>query len=151
MTIWTPILNGNGAVETSDGLEGHVFISYGISPAGPPPDVWTPLDLTRFGVPRDAVSVDVSGLLVITMGSSPGFSNMCLAFRKPGAENVEIRKHYVFQVVGNTGDGVRSTAATIVTPVNGIIEYGWFWTGNEPGWPSGPAMAANLTFTRWIK
>ncbi len=37
MTIWTPIVNGNGAVETSDGLEGHVFISYGISPVGQPP------------------------------------------------------------------------------------------------------------------
>jgi hypothetical protein len=148
---WASILGGLGGVETSDGLEGNIFLSVGVSPSGPPPDVWVPINLTQFGIPADAVCVDVSGLLIITMGNIPGWSNLCIAFRKPGDASVKIRNDYVFQCVANTGDGMRTNSATVLTPVNGVIEWGWFWSGQQPGWPSGPALAANLSFTRWMK
>lgn len=150
--IWTPILGGLGGVDTSDGMEGHLFFNSGTStPAGPPPDVWTVCDLTTLGIPVDAVAVDVSGLLIITMGSTPGWSNLCMAFRKPGDARVSIRNHYVFQCIANAGDGMRSPCSTVLTPVGGCIEWAWFTTGATLGWPVGAAVAANLSFTRWMK
>lgn len=152
MAIWTPILNDNGAVDTSDGLEGHFFVNAGSStPAGPPPDTWTRIDFTKIGVPADAKCVDVSGVLIITMGGEPGWSNLCVAFRKPGDARVTIRGHYVFQCVANAGDGMRSPCATVLTPVNGCIEWAWFTTGMALGWPTGAAVAANLAVTRWMR
>lgn len=154
MANWTTILGGNGGVETSDGLEGHLFCSYGApgGDVGPPPDTWAEFDLTTIGIPSNVVCVDVSGILIITMGKKPGWSNLCVSFRRPGDANVKIRSHYVFQCIANTDDGMRTNSATVITPVNGRIEWGWWWSGQAPGWPeTGPAYAVNLTFTRWMR
>jgi hypothetical protein len=148
---WKPMLNGMGGVDVSSGLEGHMFLSAGISPYGPPPDTWTLLDLKNHGIPADAVAVDLSGILAITMGNTPGFSNLCVAFRQPGDVAVQIRNNYVFQAVANTSDGIRSTAATVITPVNGLIEWGWFSSGVPLGYPQSACLAVNLGFTRWFK
>jgi hypothetical protein len=152
MPTWISIANGMGAVDVSGGLEGQFFLNKGsTSDAGPPPDQWTPVNLTAFGVPADAKCIDIHGILVITMGNTPGFTNLCVAFRRPGDEAVTIRGHYIFQCVGNTGDGERSGASAVLTPVNGVIEWAWFTTGVQLGWPQFSSVAVNLTVARWFK
>src|SRR5262249_49564769 len=127
VTIWRPILGGNGGVEVSDGLEGHIFVSRGAgSDLGPPPDGWNRLDLTQFGIPADAGCVDISGLLIVTMGTTPGFVNGCVAFKRPSDNVSQIRSRYVMQVVGNSDpslhEGIRTNAATVISPEDGCID-----------------------------
>ena len=148
-----PILSGHGGVDVSDGNEAHVFMMRGTaSDVGPAPDTWTSINLTQFGNPVDAVCVDVQGLLIITMGSTAGFCGLHAAFRRPGDQAVTIRGHYTMQCVANTNDGMRSNAACIVTPVNGVIEWGWFFNGQtQLAWPTFAACGINLTFNRWMR
>lgn len=149
--IWQPILAGLGGVEASDGLEGHVFLNYGSgNDVGPPPDVWQMVDVLPFGIPRDAACIDISGILIITMGTMPGYENLCLAFRTPGRQ-ANIRTNYAMQCIANTGDGMRSTASYVVGLSDGRFEWGWFQDGVGLGWPQKAAVAANLTITRWMR
>lgn len=153
MSQWLPILGGNGGVDVSNGLEGQIYFSKGAaSEFGPPPDTWSLVDVTQFGIPKDAKCIDVQGILIITMGSTPGWCSIQIAFRHPGDESVTTRGSYCMQTVANTNDGMRSNAASVVTLVDGKFEWSWFWVGPpQLGWPLNPSVAASIGINRWMR
>ena len=165
---WQSIANGSGGVDISDGSEQHIFFMRGTAtPAGPGPDQWHTFDVRDIGIPADAKCVDISGILIITMGTTPGFTNLCITFKDPLAdqpieqarqelENPEaalrqptIRGSYVMQCVANTNDGMRSNANTTVTLRDGKFAWGWWHSGIPLGWPTWSAVGANLSITKW--
>lgn len=151
MALWQPILGGNGAVDVSDGLEGHMFASRGSNDYGPPPEQWTTVDVRSFGIPSDAVCIDISGILIVTMGATGGFCNLCVTFRRPGDARVGIHSHYSMQTLANTSDGARSNSNTVISLVDGKFEWAWWHSGCALGWPEAASVALNLTITRWMR
>ncbi len=152
MTTWIPILNGAGFVESSNGLEGHLFISRGANmDKGPEENTWERIDVTQFGLPPDTKCVSLSGLLVITMGNAPGWQAIAVAVRSPSQVEATIKENYCMQAVAGTGDGVRSTASTIIALEDGAFEWGWYTSGVGIGWPEKAAIACNLTITLGLR
>lgn len=118
---------------------------------GPAAGVWTAIDLTQYGVPADAKSAFLSGLLIITGGSTPQNPDLHLALRAPGS--VLSSADYLGQAVAvGAGDGIRSGFASWVPLVNGQFEMQWNRVdGTTAQWPVGAAYGINLSLQAYVR
>lgn len=117
------------------------FFANSYTNVGPPAFVWQKTDLKPYGVPADALTADVRGLLIITgAGGNQETADLGVVFRKPGDTSVECNSNfYTGQTMFRTNfvngqpmlGGQRSNMQAWVPLLNGEAE--WCWTRST--WP----------------
>jgi hypothetical protein len=108
----------------------------------PPPGQWIDIDWTQIpDFPDDAVGLDLSGILILTDGSTSADESVALAFRAPGTD-IPALGHYVMQTcaVGPTG-GARSNGFSRVPVVNGHTQMSWERGNSNGEWPAAPLIS----------
>ena len=121
------------------------------TPSGPGPGVWTDVDVTQFGIPITATEVLLSGILIITGGSTNQTCDLEVSVRAPGsAWNAA---NYIGQAVNvGVGTGIRSTMATMAPVVNGKIELQWNRVDSTAAqWPVGCSYGINLSLQAYFR
>lgn len=116
---------------------------------GPVANQWHQIDVTTFDVPATAKSVFLSGLLIITHGTSIATCDLTFSSRAPG--DSLLAGNYITQTIeASTGNGQRSAMA-IWTPVkDGKIEI--YWGRNTGGqYPTDCAYGINLSAQAYIE
>lgn len=114
---------------------------------GPVSGVWHEIDLKPLGVAADAKSALLSGLLLITHGTTQETCDMHVALRAPG--NGLDAGNYLGQVVeAHVGGGQRSGFTSRVPLVNGVFQFHWTRV-NSVQWPAGCAYGINLSLQEW--
>lgn len=119
------------------------------TPAGPAAGQWVQIDLKPYGVAADAKAAFLSGLLIITHGTSQQSCDAYVALRAPGSTLAA--GNYIGQVVeAHVGGGQRSGMASWVPLSNGVFEFQW--NRNTFGlWPAECAYGINLSLQAWTK
>lgn len=133
-------------------VQTHLPTNYGPQATG----VWHTVDLGAFGVPPDALAAFLSGMLVITGGTTAEIADIQVGFRRPG-DTTPCTKYLgqtVFQtnVIGEqvVYGGQRSNMATWVPLVDGKFEF--CYQISTPGaWPSNSSYAINLSLQAWAR
>lgn len=117
--------------------------------AGPLAGQWVQIDLKPLGVAADAKAAFLSGLLIITHGSTPQTCDATVALRAPGSQLTA--GNYLGQVVeAHVGGGQRSGFASWVPLVDGVFEFRW--DRNTFGqWPSECSYGINLSLQSWTR
>lgn len=117
--------------------------------AGPPAGVWTPVYVEQHGVPGDAIAVYLSGILIITHGTTAETADLTVAFRACG--NDLPAAAYSGQVVeAHVGGGQRSGVSTWV-PLSGAC-FEWQWNRSTSGtWPTNSAYGINLSMQAYVR
>ncbi len=125
-----------------------IFVNTG-TPAGPVENTWHRIKVADLGIPEDAKSVFLAGLLIITQGNTYQTCAIHITFRAPG--DAMIAGNYIGQAVeANMGNGIRSNMATW-TPVNdGEIEFYWYRTSYGP-YPYECAYGINLSAQAYVR
>ena len=99
---------------------------------------WNSVDVSEY-VPYNATSIFLSGILVITHGTTSECADLRVYFRKPGS------KRYAFgqAIEASIENGQRSTYSTWVPIEDGKFEFYW-WVPVLSTWPTYSAYAINL-------
>ena len=106
-------------------------------PYGPQqPQVWNTVDLTSFGVPADADSVLLSGIIIITHGYKIECADLRIGFRRFGSDDDAACENYIMQVIeASVGNGMRSTAAARIPLSEGKFQFHFIIPPDGGGWP----------------
>lgn len=111
-------------------------------------DTWHTVDLTAFGVAEDAKVAFLSGVLIITHGTTEELANLTVTLRAHGDNNSSCSK-YLGQVIETSiASGQRSTFSTMVPLNAGKFDFCYriSTTGN---YPDHSAYAINLSLQAW--
>lgn len=109
---------------------------------GPAKGVWNKINVSAY-VPVGTKAIHLSGLLIITHGSTAETADLVVKFRKVGGTD----DHYHAQCIeAATGGGQRSTMATWV-PLDENLEFEMKYTVTNPNatWPTYSAYGINLS------
>lgn len=117
---------------------------------GGQPNTWQRVDLKPFGVPADAMAVQVTGFLIITHGSTPETADLSVALRRPGAEAVSCANYQGQTVEAHVGGGQRSNMSTWVPVANGELEF-CYRRSTQGQWPTSSAYGVNLSVQAWVR
>ena len=123
------------------------------SPYGQPqtPSTWYTVDLKPYGVPADADSVELSGLLIITHGGMVETADMHVAFRKFGSSVDPNCVNYIGQVVEtDAAGGQRSNNAVRVPLEDGKLQY-CYWIPSGYAWPTGSSYGVNFSIMSYSR
>lgn len=118
-------------------------------PRGPQtPGVWNRVDLKPWGIAADAKWAELTGLLIITHGSTAETANLTVTFRRPG-DNDSNCANYIGQTIeAAIGSGQRSTVTATTPLING--EFEWCYTKSTSGaWPTNSAYGINMVVSKW--
>lgn len=113
------------------------------------PGYWYDIDVTKLGVPADAIGVFVSGLLIITHGSTQDQVNLTAAFRSPG-DTLACGNYQLQTLDPWAGGGQRTNAATWVPVKNGRFQFCWN-TNQVQQYPVGSAVGINLSLQAYLR
>lgn len=116
-----------------------------------PVDTWVAVDVTGLGVPADAKSVFLSGMLSITHGTTPEICGIRLAFRAPGDPITIDEAVGVSAIAVDTIDGTRAPMATWAPLRDGKFEIAWRRQGTPGDWPEYCAVGANLSLQAYLR
>lgn len=110
---------------------------------GPIAGQWHRVSLASVGIPPDADGVFLTGLLIITHGSTPQICDLTISFRAPG--NALNEGNYIGQAVEtHVTSGERSNMSTWAQARDGEIEF--YWNRSTQGtYPSECAYGINLS------
>lgn len=112
---------------------------------------WITTDLTPYGVPLDAKFAFLSGMLVISHGTTSETANVTITFRIPGDTTADPIQYLGQTLEAAVGGGVRSNAAMWVPIKDGKIEW-LYKTAPIPAlYPAYSAYAVNFTLQCWGK
>lgn len=119
-------------------------------------NAWHTIDLAPFGVPADATAAFLSGLLIITGGTTAEIADLRVVFRRPG--DMTSCAKYMGQASFQTnsvngqpiGGGQRSTMATWVPLAEGKFEL-CYQLSTIGTWPTNPAYGINLSVQAWTR
>lgn len=118
------------------------------TPYGPMAGSWIDLDVTQFQVPATAKSVFLSGILIITHGTTAAYCDMSLLFRAPG--DLIDAGNYIAQVFEPwIGGGQRSTMASWAPVKNGKTQFQWN-RSTQGFWPDYCSYGINLTAQAYV-
>lgn len=117
---------------------------------GPQPDTWTTVDLNPLGVPREAITAFLAGLLIITHGEAVEIADLRISFRHLGDTSVPLTTYESQTLEADTTGGQRSGVALWVPVVNGFIEYAYH-VGTTGIYPAHSTYAINLVLQAWGK
>ena len=110
---------------------------------------WHLTDLTPYGVPTDAKFAFLSGMLVISHGTTQETANVTITFRIPGDTTADQIQYLGQTLEAETGGGQRSNAAMWVPVKDGKIEW-LYTTAPIPAlYPVYSAYAVNFTLQCW--
>jgi hypothetical protein len=112
------------------------------------PNTWHTIDLKPFGVGADAKAAFLSGLLIITQGTTPCTADMQIVFRAPGDTTTDINRLMGQVTEAHAGGGQRSGFASWVPLSDGCAEMG-FRLSTPAQWPQWPAYGVNLSVQMW--
>lgn len=116
---------------------------YGASQEGQ----WHTVDLQPWGVDEDAKVAFLSGILIITSGTTNEIADMTIVFRRPG-DNYTTCDKYMGQATLSGFGGQRSGFASWVPVKWGKIEF--CYKVSTPGtWPAHAAYGVNLSIQGW--
>lgn len=134
-------------VGNSKGPVGIYFNSYAAPQINA--GVWHVVDVSEFGVPASAKAVMLSGILIITHGTTEQTCDMTISLRAY-SDSLDAG-NYMGQVVETkVGSGQRSGFSSW-TPVN-AGRFEWQWRRSTQGqWPSQCAYGGNLSLQAYIK
>lgn len=116
---------------------------------GPAESTWNKINITTLGIPADAKSVFLSGILIITHGTTVQTCDITIAFRAPGDELAP--GNYIGQTIeAAVGSGQRSNMSTWAPVRNSEIEF--YWKRSTQGqWPSECAYGVNLSAQSYLR
>lgn len=119
------------------------------SPLGPQAmDQWHTVDLTAAGIPADAKAAFLSGMLIITHGTTVETADIHLTFREHGDASADVTKYIAQSCEAHVGGGQRSTMATWVPLKDGKFDFSYHIA--TPGaWPTNSAYGINLSVQMW--
>lgn len=119
------------------------------TPTGPSEKVWHRISVASLDIPEDALSVFLSGMLIITHGYNPQTCDLWITFRAPG--NDMVAGNYIGQTIETqVGGGIRSNMSTWAPVKNGEIEF--YWSRNTAGpYPSECAYGINLSAQAYVR
>jgi hypothetical protein len=122
-----------------------------VTPEGAPSDQWNVVDVTQWGVPADAAAVFLSGVMIITHGTTPATCDLTISFRAYGASYPPDGTWYIHQAIEPwVGGGERQTMATFVPVNEGKFEY--YWRRNTTAqYPAGCGYAINLRAQAYLR
>ncbi len=115
---------------------------------GPVAGAWHTVDVSDM-VPVGTKCIFVSGLLIITHGTTAETANLTISFRRYGeTENY----YYIGQTIEvDTQGGQRSTMSCWI-PLSEDLKFDFFWTRTNTGqWPTYSAYGINLSLNAWGK
>lgn len=121
---------------------------------GPLPGQWQIVDLTvaPWLLAADAKAAMLSGVLIITHGTTAETADLQVVFRPPGDVRVSCDGANLIGQAMETavGNGQRSNMSTWVPLVDGRLEY--CWRTSTPGtWPNNSSYAVNLSVQAWVR
>jgi hypothetical protein len=107
---------------------------------------WNVVDLSNY-LPEGAKAVNLSGLLIITHGTSIETADMHLYFRRYGSTDTSI---YIGQVIeASTLNGQRCTASYWV-PLSEDLKFEFYWTRTNLGqYPDYSAYGMKFYINAW--
>lgn len=116
---------------------------------GPASGVWHRITLSSMGIPSDAKGVFLSGILIITHGTTTQTCDLTISFRAPG-DTLDAGNYIGQTIEAITGSGQRSNMSTWAPARDGEIEFQW--RKNTSGqWPSECAYGINLSAQAYIR
>lgn len=116
----------------------------------PAAGVWHRVDLKKYGVAADAKAAFLSGMLIITHGTTVETADMTLTARSPGDNASDCNKYLGQAIEASVGNGIRSNASFWVPLVNG--EFDWCWKPSTGGvWPTNSAYGGNFSLLAWVR
>lgn len=116
---------------------------------GPTEAVWNRLSLASLGVPSDAKGVFLSGILIITHGTTVQTCDLTISFRAPG-DTIDAGNYIGQTIEAAVGSGQRSNMSTWAPARNGEIEF--YWKRNTPGqWPTECSYGINLSAQAYVR
>lgn len=119
------------------------------TPTGPAENVWHRIPVSRLDIPSDALSVFLSGMLIITHGNYSQTCDLHITFRAPG--NDMVAGNYIGQTIETAiGSGQRSNMSTWTPVVNGEIEFQWNRNTYGP-YPNECAYGINLSAQAYVR
>lgn len=115
---------------------------------GPSAGQWATIDVSEH-VPQDTKAVFLSGILILTHGTTAETCNLTTTFRAPGSTHPA--SDYNGQAVeGAIGNGIRSTMSLWAPVVDGKFEFQW--NRNTGGnWPAHCAYGVNLSLQAYAR
>lgn len=128
-----------------------IFVSAGLTPSsGPAAGSWNRINVvSALGMPTGVKSVFLTGLLIITHGSTAQTCNLTLAVRAPG--DTLAAGNYICQAIeAHLGGGQRSGCSTWAPVVNDEIEIQWD-RNTFTDWPTECAYGINLSAQSYVK
>lgn len=116
---------------------------------GPQAGVWTRISVRDLGIPDDAISIFLTGILVITHGYTPQICDLHLSIRAPG-DNMDPGNYIGQAVEVDTKGGQRSNMSSWAPVRDGHIEV--HWTRSTYGqWPAECAYGINLSAQAYLR
>ena len=110
---------------------------------------WVEIDLTEQGIPDDTLAVFLSGLLIITHGTTGELCNLTVSFRAPG-DDLSAANYLGQAIEAHNGGGQRSTFATWVPVFDRRFEFRWD-RGTGGQYPAHCAYAVNLSLQAYVR
>lgn len=116
---------------------------------GPASGMWHRISLESMGIPADAKGVFLSGILIITHGTTTQTCDLTISFRAPG-DTIDAGNYIGQTIEAITGSGQRSNMSTWAPARNGEIEF--YWKRNTTGqWPSECSYGINLSAQSYVR
>ena len=117
---------------------------------GPPEKTWHKVDVSDLVHP-DTKAVHLTGILIITRGTTSEVANLRIYFRKNNDYDPTIPGRYKHQAIeASSGGGQRSTMSTWV-PLNDDLTFEYRWEGDQKGsYPTYSAYGANLVIDAFL-
>lgn len=111
--------------------------------------VWHTVDLKPLGVTADAQAAFLSGILIITRGTTSETADITVAFRRPG-DGTPCTKYLGQAVEAHSGGGQRSPISSWVPLDDGKFEF--CYRIMTPGsWPTNSAYGINMSLQAWTR
>jgi hypothetical protein len=132
-----------------------VFLITGTRPGSPSPPAgpqkagaWHRVDLKPWGIAADAKWAELSGLLIITHGTTVETANLTVSFRRVGDATADCRGYMGQVVEAAVGSGQRSYVSVTVPLVKG--EFEWCYTRSTGGsYPTNSSYGVNMVVQKW--
>ena len=128
-----------------------IFLNTHSQPEGLAPGVWHDIDVVPLGIPRDVLSIFMSGILIITHGRAYETCDITLAFRGPGSAT--LAGNYIFQTVESSLLGGQRSNASAMIPVKGG-KFQMQWNQSSPrdkAYPEVCAYGANIRVQMYLR
>jgi hypothetical protein len=127
------------------------FVNTEDLPGGPAAGIWHPIAVRDLGMPYDVVSVFLSGILIITHGTTVESCDVTVALRAPG-DSLSAGNYIMQTIEASVGNGQRSGGASWAPVKDGVFEIQWnFLPAGAGDWPLHCSFGINLSAQQYVR